>query len=117
MADRAAHGRDDVHHEDAHTAHGPSVATYTGVFWILMGLLVITLVAAYFDLGAANLPIAMAIAIVKAGFVMWFFMHLKFSSRLVQFFALGALFWLAILFFLTFNDYGARLWLWDSHKK
>ena len=45
---------------------------------------------------------------------MMFFMHLKLDSKLVQFFALGALFWLAILFFLTFNDYGARQWLWDA---
>lgn len=117
MADRASHGLDDVHHGDATAPHGPSVRTYIIVFSALMVLLVITLGAAYFDLGAANLPIAMVIAVVKAGFVMAFFMHLKFSSRLVQFFALGALFWLAILFFLTFNDYGARQWLWDAHKQ
>ncbi|MBM3459866.1 MAG: oxidase [Armatimonadetes bacterium] len=108
----AGHGHGHDTHDHGHDAHGggghPTLAQYNMVFWILMGLLVLTLGAAYFDLGRLNLPIAMVIAIVKAGFVIAFFMHLKFSTRLVQLFGLLAFGWLVIMFVLTLMDYLSR---------
>jgi cytochrome c oxidase subunit 4 len=101
------------HHEhggaEEHSAHHVvSPSTYYKVFAALMVLLVLTLVAAYFDLGELNLIIAITIAVVKALLILLFFMHLIYSSRLVQLFGGAALFWLAILFILTLGDYFAR---------
>ena len=101
------------------SAHQPSpgehhvvpIPVYNRVFWWLMFLLVITLVAAYFNLGMFNLPIAMAIAFAKAVIVVLFFMHVRWSTNLVKFFAVAALLWLSIMFVLTLADYMSRDWL------
>ena len=102
--------------ETAPEHHGMPTHVYRNVFMVLMVLLVLTLVAAAFDLGPLNLPIAMAIAIAKVWFIVVYFMHLKISSQLTRVIAVGALFWLAILFFLTFTDYVSRGWLPQAGK-
>jgi cytochrome c oxidase subunit IV len=89
-------------------AHIVEPLTYLWVIGVLMGLLIITLVAAMFDWGNWNLPIAMVIAVIKVYFVMSFFMHLKFNSKLVRFFALGALAFLFVMFLITPSDYITR---------
>ena len=91
--------------------HAVPIPVYNRVFWWLMVLLVITLAAAYFDLGMFNLPIAMAIAFAKAVIVVLFFMHVRWSTNLVKFFAVAALLWLSIMFVLTLADYMSRDWL------
>jgi cytochrome c oxidase subunit IV len=95
--------------DDPH--HGPTVKVYLIVFAWLMLLLVITLAAAAFDLGSANIFIAITIAVIKAVLVMLFFMHLRYSTRLVWVFAGAGFFWLTIMFFLTMSDYHSRNWL------
>jgi len=40
-----------------------------------------------------------------------YFMHLRYSSRLVWVIVASALFWMAILFALTFSDYLTRGWI------
>jgi cytochrome c oxidase subunit 4 len=102
-----SHGHDD--HGDA-SHHLVPLPVYYRVFAALMVLLVVTLAAAYFDLGDFNLPLAMLIAIAKAYLVMAFFMHLKWSSKLVVLFATVAFVFLAILFIFTLNDYIGRGW-------
>jgi cytochrome c oxidase subunit 4 len=104
------HAHDHGNH-GGHEHHIVPVSTYLGVFAGLMVLLVLTLVAAYFDLGAVNLPLAMVIAIAKAYLVMAYFMHLKWSSRLVVLFATIAFAFLAILGIFSMNDYLARGWV------
>jgi len=95
-------------HGEPHS-HGDHHIIPTRTYWIviawLMVLLIVTLGAAMADLGALNLPIAMAIAVVKAVLVVLYFMHVKFSTRLVKFFAMAALIWLLIMFVLTLQDY------------
>jgi cytochrome c oxidase subunit 4 len=103
-----AHGHGDGHVDHAH--HVVPVKTYLIVFSWLMVLLVITLVAAAFDLGAWNVVLAVTIAVVKAALVMWFFMHLGYSTKLVRFMGFAALFWVVILFTITMSDYVARGW-------
>lgn len=103
----AAHGHE--HGHDAH--HIVEPPTYYKVFGWLMFLLIITLAAAALELGPLNLPIAMAIAMAKAGIVMAYFMHLKWNTIVIRMFALCAFFWLIILFWLTLNDYATRPWL------
>jgi cytochrome c oxidase subunit 4 len=77
--------------------------------WIaLCALLALTTAMAFVPLGSANLPIALAIAIAKAGLVLWFFMELKGSAGLVRAFAAAGFFWLLILLALTWADYSQR---------
>ena len=105
----AEHG----HHspDERASAHIVDPKTYRWVIFWLMVLLIITLGAATQDWGKLNLPIAMVIAVIKVYIVMAYFMHLKFNSKLVRFFALGALGFLFVMFLITPSDYITRGWM------
>jgi cytochrome c oxidase subunit 4 len=83
---------------------------YYVVFAVLMVGTYLTVQAAYFDLGAFNTVVAVGIAVIKAALVVLFFMHVKYSTRLTWAVVAGSLFWLGILFVLTFSDYLTRAW-------
>jgi cytochrome c oxidase subunit 4 len=83
-------------------------STYYVVSALLMLLLVATVVAARFDLGAANVPIALAIAIAKTILIVLFFMHVRYGSPLVRLFAAGGFFWLLIMLGFILADVQAR---------
>jgi cytochrome c oxidase subunit 4 len=101
-------GTADVPEEHSATQH-VSLATYFGVFAMLMLLLVLTVVAAFWvNLGGMNILVALSIAIVKALLVVLYFMHVKYASRLTKIFVAAAFLWLALLFALTFGDYLTR---------
>jgi cytochrome c oxidase subunit 4 len=86
------------------------VSKYWTVFAILMVGLALTVWAATFDLAAPwNWLIAVGIAVFKATCIVLVFMHVKYSSRLVQFLAAGTYFWLMLLFVLTGMDYFSRV--------
>jgi len=85
-------------------------ANYT-VFGALMALLVVTVGAAYVDLGPFNLPVSLLIASVKVVMIVLVFMHVRYSHRLTWVFAGASLLWLAILILLTLVDYHTRGWL------
>jgi len=93
-----------------HEHHIVPVRTYLLVFSVLMVLLIATIVAAKVDIGGAvgGLIVAFTIATVKAVFVILYFMHVKYSSRLTWVFAGAAFFWLGILFVMTLADYLSR---------
>jgi cytochrome c oxidase subunit IV len=91
--------------------HVVPVSVYIKVFIALMVLLILTLAAAAVDLGSWNIIIAMTIAVAKAALVVLFFMHVRYSTHLVQFFAGATFFWLMILFVLTLSDYFSRNWV------
>jgi cytochrome c oxidase subunit IV len=92
--------------------HIVSVRVYAGIFLILMVGTALTVWAGLQDFpGPLNVVIALTIAVVKATFVVLYFMHVRYSSRLIWVVFASALFWLAILFALTFSDYWTRSWL------
>jgi cytochrome c oxidase subunit 4 len=105
-------GTPDVPEEHSATQH-VSLKTYLVVFALLMVLLVITVVAAFkVHIGhAGNIILALAIAVLKAGLVVLFFMHVKYASRLTKIFVVSGLVWLGIMFSLTLGDYLTRSWL------
>ncbi len=84
---------------------------YLKIFGWLLALLALTWGLAYVDLGSWNLGIALAISIAKALLILLFFMHVKYSSRLVQLVACAGFFWLMILLFLAMSDYRSRGWV------
>jgi len=89
--------------------HKPDrILTYVVIFVALLLLLVATVVAATFDLGRANTPIALAIAVVKALLVILVFMHVRHNSRLTWAFVAAGFLWLSLLLCLTMTDYMSR---------
>lgn len=91
------------------TAHPPSSAKfYVGIWAVLMALLVATWGVANFDLGPLNTIVAMTISVAKMLLVILFFMHVRYSPRVVWLFVAAGFFWLLILFTLTMGDYLTR---------
>ncbi len=95
-----------------------SIRMYVTVFFILLVLLVLTVVAYEIDfskmevggvyLTFLNTAIALTIAGVKALMVMLFFMHLRHASKLVWVVAAAGFVWLIIMVTFTFSDYLSR---------
>ncbi len=91
-------------HDQPHI--GPK--TYLIVYAALLGLMTLTVVAALFDMGAANFPVAMGIAAVKMVLIIVYFMHVRYGDRLTWVFSSAALLWLLIFIVGTLNDYFTR---------
>ncbi len=90
------------------TETGGSVGRYVNVAAALIVLLGLTLGLALIDLGPMNFPVAMAIAVTKAGLVVVFFMHIRSGSRVTKIAAIAGVFWLAFMFILTLSDFLTR---------
>jgi caa(3)-type oxidase subunit IV len=84
---------------------------YYRVFAALMVLTLITVGVAFVDLGRLNTIIALTIAVGKALLVICFFMHVRYSSRLIWECVGSGFFWLALLLTLAMSDYLTRSWL------
>jgi cytochrome c oxidase subunit IV len=85
---------------------------YIAIFLALMVGTGLTVLAAFRDFpGPLNAVVALTIAVVKATLVILYFMHVRYSSRLIWLVIGSALFWLAIMFALTISDYWTRTWL------
>jgi cytochrome c oxidase subunit 4 len=84
---------------------------YYSVFGSLMVLLGATIVIAYIHLGKLNVIAALTIAVVKAILIILYFMHVRYSSRVMWIFVGAGFFWLGILFALSFSDFLTRGWL------
>jgi cytochrome c oxidase subunit 4 len=85
--------------------------SYFLIFGLLLLLTLATVVVAYLPLGGWHTVLALAIAVTKALLVLLFFMHLLHSTRLTWVVAAAGVFWLGILFALTFSDYLTRSWM------
>ena len=90
--------------------HIVPLRVYYGIYLALIVLTGVTVTVALVDLGLLNPVVAMTIAILKALLVVLFFMHARYSPKLVWVVAAAALFWLGILFVLTLSDYLTRGW-------
>lgn len=102
----------DAHFEyEEYIEHHVPRSTYFLVFGALMVLTAITVAVAFVDLGRLNVVVALAVAVVKASLVVLFFMHVKYSSRLVQLVVIASLAWLIMLFGITLSDYLTRGWI------
>jgi cytochrome c oxidase subunit 4 len=89
--------------------HIVSVRVYITIFLVLVAGTALTVWAAFIDFPfGLNTLIAMTIAVTKATFVVLYFMHVRYSARLVWVIVGSALFWMAILFAFTFADYVTR---------
>jgi cytochrome c oxidase subunit IV len=92
--------------------HIVSVRVYVTIFLVLLVGTALTVGAAFLDFPwRLNTIIAMTIATAKATFVVLYFMHVRYSSRLIWVIVASALFWMGILFALTLSDYWTRDWI------
>ena len=92
--------------------HIVPVRVYVTIFLVLLVGTTLTVVAAFIDFPwRLNTIVALTIATVKATFVVLYFMHVRYSTRLVWVIVIAAFFWMAILFAFTLADYFTRGWL------
>ncbi len=85
-------------------------STYFGVFAALLVGTAVTVFAATINFGRMNDLIAMTIAVTKMTLVLLYFMHVRYSSRLIWVIVASMFFWLLILLLLTLTDYTSRDW-------
>ena len=84
---------------------------YYRIFAALLVLTGVTVGIAFVNLGPFNTFIALAIAVIKALLVIFFFMHVRYSSRLISVYVAAGFFWLALLLSLAMTDFLTRGWL------
>ena len=93
-------------HTEAHHG-GPKI--YTANLFALLFLTIITVAAASFNFGSANVVIALAIASVKAILVGLFFMHLLWDKAVNAIILVAAFLFLGIFLMFDFIDVGSRV--------
>lgn len=88
--------------------HVSPFRNYVAVLAALFLLTALTYGVSYADLGPASLPVAMAVAVVKAALVCLYFMHLRYDDRYHVFVFLSTLLFVAIFFTFTIFDLTSR---------
>lgn len=92
-----------MNHEDR-SAHTVSYRANL-ILWIaLLVLTGLTVMVASIDLGQSGIFINILIASIKAGLIVYIFMHLKYESLLLKLMLLMALFTLTAIIVMTFLD-------------
>ena len=99
-----------THDNNKYVPHEPhvSVRTYWIVFAALMLLLVATVLATGIGTGPIAILIAVGIATLKAVLILLFFMHVKYSSRLIWLFSGASFLWFGIMLLFVFADFLSR---------
>ena len=90
--------------------HIVSPKIYIIIWLILLGFTGLTVWAAFQNFGVGNPIIALTIAVTKATLVILFFMHVKYSPKMIALVIGCGLFFLCILMVLTTSDYISRAW-------
>ena len=98
---------------DNHEQHEHmNIPKYVGIFLVLVVGTIATYFAATVDLDwifpGANTLVALLIAFTKMACVMLFFMHVRWSPRMIWLAAVASFFWMAIMFAYTMQDYLTR---------
>lgn len=95
------------------SSHIVPLRVYFTIIATLMALTVLTVAVAFFDFKFMNTVIAITIAVIKAFLVVAFFMHLKYSARILWLFAGAGAVWFVIMIALLMSDYHSRPWTPD----
>lgn len=94
--------------EDAHAAHG-GIGRYLVVWLLLLFFTGLTIFTGTRDLGAANIFIALAIAITKATLVVLFFMHMWDMGGVNRLVFVVSVLFAVVLIIGVFGDLMVRL--------
>lgn len=103
------------HTDDNMSAHGGEhhvlpLSVYWTIFLALVVGTIVTVWSATIDLGHWNVIVALAIASTKAALVILYFMHVKYSSKMVWAFAAAGFFWVFMMIVFTMQDFVSRSW-------
>lgn len=90
--------------------HIVSPKLYVTIWLTLLVFTGLTVWAAFHNFGIGNPIIALAIAVTKASLVVLFFMHVKYSPKIIALVIGCGLFFFSILMVLTCADYFSRAW-------
>jgi cytochrome c oxidase subunit IV len=101
------HGHEPEQHAEHHIV---SPIVYLMIFGALLVGTALTIGASYLEMGAWNPVVAIGIACVKATLVVLFFMHVKYSSKLMKLTVGAGLFTFLILVGMSLSDYFTRAW-------
>lgn len=96
---------------DHEAIHITPLKTYLNVFAALLVLTFLTVFVAFFDLGRFNVLVAVSLASIKAYIVVLYFMHVKYSNKIVWLTAAAGFVWLILMLALTLADYISRGWM------
>ncbi len=97
--------------EHEHHVVGPKV--YLTILLALLVLTATTTGVAFIDMGIFNPIAALGIACLKAVLVILFFMHIRYSSRVMMLTVGAGFFTFLVLITMTLSDYISRNWgLW-----
>jgi cytochrome c oxidase subunit IV len=97
-------------HKDEHggaAAHG--IGRYIVIWLTLLGFTILTVVTGKMDLGAANIYVALAIALTKATLVVLFFMHLYDEGGVNRLVFVVSVLFVLVLMAGVFGDLMTRL--------
>jgi len=102
------------HHEHEPEQHAEDHIVSPAVYAVILGALLIgtaiTIAASYLEMGPWNPVVAIAIACAKATLVVLFFMHIKYSSKLMKLTVGAGVFTFLILVGMSLSDYFSRAW-------
>ena len=90
---------------------------YIIVFFSLLLLTGLTVIAAQIDLGSFNIILALFIATIKSSLVLLFFMHLYYDNKVNMALIIGSVLFLAIFIGLTMIDVTRRQDIYDIEGK
>jgi cytochrome c oxidase subunit 4 len=99
----ASHGHDGHVEGEVHVHAVPPWLLLT-VFGVLLVLTVLTVAVTKINLGAANIWVAMGIAVVKAAVVALYFMHLRWDSMFNSIILISSLVFVGIFISATIHD-------------
>ena len=91
-----------------HEPHLIPYRTYVNVWLALIGLTLVTVAAAYADLGHMAIFTAILIATIKSTLVLLYFMHMRYEKPVFVWFLVAALGTYGLFIILTFADYAFR---------
>jgi cytochrome c oxidase subunit IV len=92
----------------AHEHEHGGTAVYAKTLIALLILTALTVIAAGFDFGQANVVIALAIATIKGSLVVLFFMHLRWDKPLNAIIVMAGFLFLGIFLMFTLLDFSSR---------
>lgn len=107
-----AYAHTDSHDDHGHADHGPGF--YIKIWALLLALLIVSIVGPMFGHVWVTLITAFGIAVVKAGIVAVYFMHLNIEKKYVWYLLYVMLFLMVLLFLGVAPDvmkHGGRNWV------
>jgi caa(3)-type oxidase subunit IV len=107
VAQQDKHQHAGAGHQAAHGPHG--IGRYVVIWLTLLLFTILTVVTGRMDLGAANIYLAMLIAVTKASLVVLFFMHMWDEGGVNRLVFVTSILFAVVLILGVFGDLVTRL--------